>query len=120
MKFGSLVLTLLMLTLALGAPSSLFSVDVKSIEQKGQPAPTPQAQPAANTKLTPAQAQFKKTGAAAEGFENFQRPSLITQAVALTALSLLPFIVMILSSFLKIVIVLSLLRNALGVQQAPP
>lgn len=53
-------------------------------------------------------------------FDNFKRPSLISQAVTLSLLSLLPFIIMILSSFLKIVIVLSLLRNALGVQQAPP
>lgn len=49
-----------------------------------------------------------------------KRPSLITQAASLTLLSLLPFIIMILTSFLKIVIVLSLLRSALGVQQAPP
>ncbi|MFQ5730265.1 MAG: type III secretion system export apparatus subunit SctR [Waddliaceae bacterium] len=55
-----------------------------------------------------------------EEFDAFKRPSLLTQAVVLTLLSLLPFIVMILTSFLKIVIVLSLLRNALGVQQAPP
>lgn len=55
-----------------------------------------------------------------EPFDNFKRPTLITQAVTLSLLSLLPFIVMILSSFLKIVIVLSLLRSALGVQQAPP
>src|SRR5689334_6603640 len=47
-------------------------------------------------------------------------PSIITQATALVIMSLLPFIVMILTSFLKIVVVLSLLRNALGVQQAPP
>lgn len=53
-------------------------------------------------------------------FETFKRPSLITQAVALTLLSLAPFIIMILTSFLKIVVVLSLLRSALGVQQAPP
>lgn len=51
---------------------------------------------------------------------SFQRPSLITQATAITLLSLSPFIIMIMSSFLKIVIVLSLLRSALGVQQAPP
>lgn len=50
----------------------------------------------------------------------FKTPSLITQATVLTLLSLTPFLVMILTSFLKIVIVLSLLRNALGVQQAPP
>lgn len=55
-----------------------------------------------------------------EEFEAFKRPSLITQAAVLAMLSMLPFIIMILTSFLKIVIVLSLLRNALGVQQAPP
>lgn len=48
------------------------------------------------------------------------RPSLITQAAAIGTLSLMPFVIMILTSFMKIVIVLSLLRNALGVQQAPP
>lgn len=58
--------------------------------------------------------------AAKEEFDNFKRPSLITQGVVLSLFSLLPFIIMILTSFLKIVIVLSLLRSALGVQQAPP
>ncbi len=53
-------------------------------------------------------------------FDNFKRPSLLTQGIVLSLLSLLPFIVMILTSFMKIVIVLSLLRSALGVQQAPP
>lgn len=55
-----------------------------------------------------------------ESYENFKRPSLITQAMVLSMLSMLPFIIMILTSFLKIVVVLSLLRNALGVQTAPP
>jgi type III secretion protein R len=53
-------------------------------------------------------------------FIDTKRPSLLTQAVVLSMLALLPFIIMILTSFMKIVIVLSLLRNALGVQQAPP
>lgn len=53
-------------------------------------------------------------------YGTFQRPSLITQAAVLALLSLLPFIIMILSPFMKIVIVLSLLRSALGVQQSPP
>lgn len=53
-------------------------------------------------------------------FEQMKHPSMITQAVALSLLALLPFIVMLLTSFLKIVVVLSLLRSALGVQQAPP
>lgn len=47
-------------------------------------------------------------------------PNLATQAVALTLMALMPFLIMILSSFTKIVVVLSLLRNALGAQQAPP
>lgn len=47
-------------------------------------------------------------------------PTLITQLAVLAALSLLPFAVMLLTSYVKIVVVLSLLRNALGVQQSPP
>lgn len=52
--------------------------------------------------------------------EQLNRPSLMTQAIVLTFLALFPFIIMILTSFLKIVVVLSLLRTALGVNQAPP
>lgn len=47
-------------------------------------------------------------------------PTLITQLTVLAGLSLLPFAVMLLTSYLKVVIVLSLLRNAIGVQQSPP
>lgn len=53
-------------------------------------------------------------------FEAFDNPTLVTQAVALSMLSLLPFMVMLLTSFVKIVIVLSLLRTAIGAQQSPP
>jgi len=52
--------------------------------------------------------------------EGLERPSLVIQGAALTFMSLLPFLIMILTSFVKIVVVLSLLRNALGVQQSPP
>lgn len=48
------------------------------------------------------------------------QPALITQLSVLAGISVLPFAVMLLTSYLKIVIVLSLLRNALGIQQAPP
>lgn len=51
---------------------------------------------------------------------DFPVPPLLTQMSVLTCVALLPFFVMMLSSYLKVVIVLSLLRNALGVQQAPP
>lgn len=64
--------------------------------------------------------QEQKLDTIQQEFDNFKRPTLITQAVVLAGMSLLPFIVMILTSFLKIVVVLSLLRSALGVQQAPP
>ncbi|OHE73997.1 MAG: EscR/YscR/HrcR family type III secretion system export apparatus protein [Verrucomicrobia bacterium GWC2_42_7] len=44
----------------------------------------------------------------------------VTIVILLVALSLAPFVIMMISSFVKIVIVLSLIRNALGVQQSPP
>ncbi len=47
-------------------------------------------------------------------------PNLTTQALALSGMALLPFLIMLLTSFVKIVVVLSLLRNAIGAQQAPP
>lgn len=52
--------------------------------------------------------------------DEFHRPTLTTQGVVLVVLSLAPFIMMILTSFLKFIVVLVLLRSALSVQQAPP
>jgi len=54
------------------------------------------------------------------GEEGLNQPSMITKLAVLTGLTLLPFAIMLLTSFMKIVVVLSLLRNALGVQQTPP
>ena len=47
-------------------------------------------------------------------------PALMSQLAVLAGLSILPFAIMLLTSYVKIVVVLSLLRNALGVQQSPP
>lgn len=47
-------------------------------------------------------------------------PSMVTKLAVLAGLSLLPFAIMLLTSFMKIVVVLALLRQALGVQQTPP
>src|ERR1043165_8004427 len=47
-------------------------------------------------------------------------PTAIEEIAAITALALLPFAIMLLTSYIKIVVVLSLLRNGLGVQQSPP
>ncbi len=79
--------------------------------------PRPQYRPPRPTTPTPEEQAYQATESQ---ISELKRPSLITQAVLLTLLSLLPFIIMILTSFLKIVVVLSLLRTALGVQQAPP
>ena len=51
------------------------------------------------------------------GEVGFDRFSLI---FIFALLGLAPFILMVVSSFLKIVVVISLIRNALGVQQIPP
>jgi len=77
--------------------------------------PSPKSSPANKDDKEDAASRFLN-----EPYDAVKAPSLITQAVALSMMSLMPFIVMILTSFLKIVIVLSLLRSALGVQQAPP
>jgi type III secretion protein R len=58
--------------------------------------------------------------AAAEQNQESQNPSMVSKLAVLAGLSLLPFAIMLLTSFTKIVVVLSLLRNALGVQQTPP
>ncbi|NGX39525.1 MAG: Flagellar biosynthetic protein FliP [Chlamydiae bacterium] len=58
--------------------------------------------------------------AAQGGLPEEATPTLITQLAVLAGLALLPFAVMLLTSYVKVVIVLSLLRNALGVQQSPP
>jgi len=49
--------------------------------------------------------------------ENF--PAILPTIIAVMALSLIPFIVVMGTAFTKISIVLMLLRNAIGVQQAP-
>lgn len=46
-------------------------------------------------------------------------PSLMTELVALFSLSFIPIFVMLFSAFIKISIVCSLLRSAIGTQQAP-
>jgi type III secretion protein R len=46
--------------------------------------------------------------------------SPITLVLLLSALALLPFLLMMVTSYVKIVVVFSLMRNALGVQQVPP
>ena len=51
-----------------------------------------------------------------EGFTS--RPLILI--IALAAMSLLPFVLLMVTSFVKISVVLSIVRNALGTQQIPP
>ena len=98
------------------SPEQLYSQTAQN-PAAAQPAiPAPARVPAALAPPTEAQKLEQISG----GLGELKRPSLITQAAVLSLLALLPFIIMILTSFLKIVVVLSLLRSALGVQQAPP
>ncbi len=61
-----------------------------------------------------------KTAAVPTEVPSAANPSMVTKLAILAGLSLLPFAVMLLTSYMKIIVVLSLLRNALGVQQTPP
>ena len=68
----------------------------------------------------PATGGAKSTTFQANSADQDAQPPLVQKVVFIAGLSLLPFFVMLLTSFLKMVIVLSLLRQALGVQNAPP
>lgn len=52
--------------------------------------------------------------------ENSAAARLIQMVVLLTVLSLAPSILVVMTSFMRIVIVLSFLRSAMGLQQTPP
>jgi len=65
-------------------------------------------------------AQAAATAQAEAQLPASNNPSMVTKLAVLAGLSLLPFAIMLLTSFMKIIVVLSLLRNALGVQQTPP
>jgi type III secretion protein R len=47
-------------------------------------------------------------------------PNPVVMVIVLAALALAPFVLMMLTSFTKISVVLSILRNAIGTQQVPP
>jgi type III secretion protein R len=125
LSFKTLVGSLLILMILGFVPDSLYSQNITSIPSSTStraattPSTPPAARPAATSPQTPNAPESVNQVIQSEA-PILQRPSLVTQSTLLALLSLLPFIIMILTSFLKIVVVLSLLRTALGVQQAPP
>ena len=61
------------------------------------------------------------TGFSASAFaQGFQSSSPVAYVVLLAFLGLLPFLLVMVTSFVKVAVVLSLLRMAIGVQQVPP
>ena len=70
----------------------------------------------ASQEITPLDQVAQAAGKASQ----FGQPNVPTMLAVISMLALLPFAVLLLTSYTKIVIVLSLVRNALGVQQAPP
>ena len=69
---------------------------------------------------TPTKAPIKVTNSDVNTLKTQGSPALIVQAIALSFLALIPFVLMLITPFAKFVMVFSLLRNALGVQQVPP
>jgi type III secretion protein R len=63
---------------------------------------------------------YAQEEALAANTTGFGQPSIITKLAILAGFALLPFAIMLLTSFIKMIVVLSLLRSALGVQQTPP
>ena len=57
---------------------------------------------------------------ASESLVSRGAPPVAIEVAVLAGLAILPWVIMMLTSYIKIVVVISLLRNALGVQQAPP
>lgn len=104
-----------------GFTNSHLSAAPVSVQSQASPPPGATGSAAATSKdKAKPPATLKPLSSQLTNFSTLDRPSLVTQGAAIVLISLMPFLVMILSSFVKIVVVLSLLRNALGVQQAPP
>lgn len=130
--FKNIQYKFLLSILAILAILSIAPTTLNSINENSRSLPveiaqtTPTQRTPSTTRSSPSTApRGGQTAAAApttamDDLSNLKRPSLITQAVLLSSMSLMPFVIMVLTSFLKIVVVLSLLRSALGVQQAPP
>ncbi len=120
--------------LGLGAPASAAApvtgtTSVASVVRLQEtPTPTPAPAPADEPGVTGPQGPQGPSGAQQDPgsvtieFDGLtQKPSTsVVLLVALTFLSLLPAILLTCTSFTKILVVLGLTRNALGLQQTPP
>lgn len=82
---------------------------------------TANAQAAQNTSTSTTQQTDKNDGNILDGFLNVKDNNGTLELVLLiTILSVAPSLLILMTSFTRIIIVFSLLRNALGIQQTPP
>lgn len=74
------------------------------------------------TPMTASKSYAQETTASkVESFhESPVQPALVSKIAVIAGIAILPYVIMLLTSFLKMVVVLSLLRQALGVQNSPP
>ncbi|MFO0593853.1 MAG: type III secretion system export apparatus subunit SctR [Myxococcaceae bacterium] len=70
-------------------------------------------------KSAPAATEEVMGGAKIDGSESFANRPLVLM-IALAAMGLAPFVLLMVTSFVKISVVLSIVRSALGTQQIPP
>lgn len=94
----------------LAAPSAAFGASAsRALAAQKAPAPGPQ----------PAEARDPMASLPALGASNIAGKPLVLM-VALAAMTLVPFVLLMVTSFVKIAVVLSIVRSALGTQQIPP
>ena len=86
--------------------------------QPAAPEPTAAAQQGQGARRAPPPAQAQPPARAGSGGSGTANP--VVMVIVLGALALAPFALIMLTSFVKISVVLSILRNALGAQQVPP
>lgn len=117
----ALVLAVLVVLAALGGAAA-----ARPAHAAPAPAPVASAQPSPGTVQGPAGPKTPKGPAAPStvtvkipGIDGKPSQSLVI-ILAITVLSIAPALLMLMTSFTKIVVVLSLTRNALGLQSVPP
>ncbi len=79
-----------------------------------------QPAPAKSAKARKAEVKKQIETGQASGLKASDTPGLASQAIGLSLLAIVPFVMMLVTPFAKFAMVFSLLRNALGVQQVPP
>ncbi len=113
----------LICVLALVAPVFMASTALAQAEAESAAAPVPEA--ARETAGKPAAAASPRSAASPGGKAQVGAPAAETAqalriALGLTVLAILPAILVCLTSFLRIIIVLSMLRHAVGMPETPP